>query len=50
MLPRYLEHFTTENIHSDNSTVDYGAADGGTDCGTNHVTHVVQVPHAEWRA
>ena len=46
MLPRYLEHFTTENIHSDDGTVDYGAADGGTD----HVTHVVQVPHAEWRA
>ena len=45
MLPCYLEHFTTENIHSDNSTVDYG-----TDGGTNHVTHVVQVPHAEWRA
>lgn len=44
MLPRYLEHFTTENIHSDD-----GTADGGTD-GPDHATHVVQVPNAEWRA
>ena len=38
MLPSYLEHFTTENIHSDDDTGD-----------TDHATYVVQVPDAEWR-
>ena len=48
MLPCYLEHFTTENIHSDDGTADAGAANGGID-GPDHATRVVQVPRAEWR-
>lgn len=43
MLPFYLEHFTAENIHSDDGTADYDTGD------TDHATHVVQVPEAEWR-
>lgn len=43
MLPSYLEHFTTENIHSDDGTADDDTGD------TDHATYVVQVPDAEWR-
>lgn len=43
MLPSYLEHFTTENIHSDDGIADDDTGD------TDHATYVVQVPDAEWR-